>query len=92
MAAVKGKTGNPGQKNPKKKSATSFTLEPGKEPKGRMMGFRPPVSLEGKIDEAVEASGLKLAEWLEKAAIAYLKQNPPELGGGEEAKTETTES
>lgn len=75
MAGVKGKTGNPGMPNPKKKNATTFTVAPGVEPKGRMMGFRPRQSLEVKIDAAVAASGLKLADWLEKAAIAYLEKS-----------------
>ncbi len=76
MAGIKGKTGSPGMPNPKKKNATSFTVAPGAEPKGQMMGFRPRRSLEQQIQEAVAASGLKLAEWLEKAAIAYLEKSP----------------
>lgn len=75
MAGIKGKTGSPGVPNPKKKNATSFTVAPGAEPKGRMMGFRPRQSLEQQIDEAVALSGLKLADWLEKAAIAYLEKS-----------------
>ncbi|PPS41928.1 hypothetical protein [Chroococcidiopsis sp. TS-821] len=75
MAGVKGKTGSPGKPNPKKKNATSFVVAPGEEPKGRMMGFRPPRSLESRIDRAVAASGLKLSEWLQKAAIAYLENS-----------------
>ncbi|MBO3460059.1 hypothetical protein G7B40_015885 [Aetokthonos hydrillicola Thurmond2011] len=72
MAGVVGRTGNPGIRNPKKKNETCFTIEPGKEPKGRMMGFRPPVSLEKQIDTAVVASGQTLSDWLLSAAIAKL--------------------
>ena len=77
MAAVKGKTGNPGKPNPKKKSSTSFAVI-GAEPKGRMMGFRPKQSLERQIDEAVEASGMTHSDWLIQAVIAYLQKNPLE--------------
>jgi len=89
MAAVEGRTGNPGQKNPKKKNVTSFTLEPGKEPRSdKTMAFRPTVSLEAEINAAIAASGMKKTEWLEAAAIAYLKQNPLEPAGGDgETKT-----
>lgn len=92
MAAVEGRTGNPGKKNPKKKNATSFTVEPGKEPRSeKTMAFRPTLSLEAEINKAITASGMKKTEWLEQAAIAYLKQNPPEPTGGEgETKTKTT--
>ena len=79
MAGIKGKTGNPGTPNPKKKNSTSFAVA-GVEPKGRMMGFRPRQSLEQQIDEAVAASGLKLADWLEKAALAYLEKSPQAAG------------
>ena len=75
MAGVLGRTGNPRIRNPKKKNETSFTIEPGKEPKGRMMGFRPPVSLEKRIDTAVVASGQTLSDWLLSAAIAYLEES-----------------
>ena len=75
MAGVVGRTGNPGIRNSKKKNETSFTIDPGKEPKGRMMGFRPPVSLEKQIDTAVEASGQTLSDWLLSAAIAYLEKS-----------------
>jgi hypothetical protein len=92
MAAVEGRTGNPGQRNPKKKNTTSFTVKLGKEPRSdKPMAFRPTLSLEAEIETAVEASGMTKTQWLEQAAIAYLKQNPPELTGGEgETKTETT--
>jgi len=79
MPAVKGKTGNPGVKNPKKRSSTTFAVK-GAEPKGRMMGFRPTQSLEGKIDEAVATSGMKLADWLVQAALAYLEKSPESAG------------
>lgn len=82
MAGIKGKTGNPGTPNPKKKNSASFAVAPGVEPKGRMMGFRPRQSLEQQIDDAVRASGLKLADWLEKAALAYLEKSP-QAGGKE---------
>ncbi len=75
MAGSVGRTGNPGIKNPKKKNEASFTIETGKEPKGRMMGFRPPVSLEKQIDADVLASGKTLSEWLLEAAIAYLEKS-----------------
>jgi len=83
VAGVKGKTGSPGKPNPKKKNATSFVVAPGEEPKGRMMGFRPPRSLESRIDRAVAASGLKLSEWLQEAAIAYLESNSFENSSSE---------
>lgn len=79
MAAVKGRTGNPGVSNPLKKNSTSFAVS-GEEPKGRTIAFRPPQSLEKKIDEFLEKSGLRQAEFLEQAAIAYLeerRQLPP---------------
>jgi len=59
-----------------RKNPTSFAVAEGGEPKGRMMGFRPRQSLEREIDAAVAASGLKLADWLEKAVIAYLQKSP----------------
>ncbi|MHC5762612.1 hypothetical protein [Nostoc sp.] len=92
MAAVEGRTGNPGQRNPKKKNTTSFTVKPGKEPRSdKPMAFRPTLSLEADIKAAVEQLGMTQTQWLEQAAIAYLKQNPPELAGGDrETKTETT--
>lgn len=89
MAGIKGKTGNPGTPNPKKKNSTSFAVA-GVEPKGRMMGFRPRQSLEQQIDDAVAASGLKLADWLEKAAIAYLEKSPQ--AGGKELEQEQLNS
>lgn len=83
MAAIEGKTGNPGVKNPGKKNTTSFTVKPGKEPRSQKpMTFRPTLSLETQIETAVEASGMTKTQWLEQAAIAYLKQNPPELTEG----------
>jgi hypothetical protein len=87
MTAVKGRTGNPGQKNPKKKSSTSFAVEPGKEPRSdKPMCFRPTISLEARINGAIAASGMNKTEWLETAIIAYLEQNSLELEG--EAATE----
>jgi hypothetical protein len=76
MVARKGRTGNPGQKNPLKKNATSFAVEEGKEPRSdKPMCFRPTVSLEGEINAAIASSGLAKAQWLEAAVIAYLRQN-----------------
>lgn len=60
---------------PQKKNQTSFAVAPGKEPKGRMIGFRPMRSLEAKIDAAVAESGMRLADWLEAAASAYLERD-----------------
>jgi len=79
MAGVKGKTGNPGAKNPNKRSSTSFAVE-GVEPKGRAMSFRPVQSLEQRIKAFLEKSGLKTAEFLEQAAIAYLEKSPATAG------------
>ncbi len=73
MPGVKGSTGAPGVPNPKKRNATTFGIE-GDEPKGKMIGFRPPLSLEAQINEAVEASGKSIAAWLKAAAIAYLEK------------------
>lgn len=78
MVAVKGKTGNPGQKNPKKKAGGSFVVL-GNEPKGRQIGFRPPESLEHRIDEVLAASGLKQAELLELAVSSYLEKSPEQM-------------
>jgi hypothetical protein len=91
MTAVKGRTGNPGQKNPKKKNTTSFTVEPGKEARTvKPMSFRPTISLEEKINAAIASSGMNKTEWLEAAAIAYLAQNFVDLGENE-SKTEITD-
>lgn len=84
MAGVKGRTGSPRKPNPKKRNATSFVVAPGEEPKGRMIGFRPTQSLESQIDRAVAASGLKLSEWLQKAAIAYLESSENQVKDEEE--------
>ncbi len=78
MSGVKGKTGNPGVRNPKKRGGGSFKIL-GVEPKGRQMGFRPVESLEQQIDEALAASGLKQSELLELAVIAYLEKSPEEM-------------
>lgn len=78
MVAVKGKTGNPGVKNPKKRASGSFVVL-GSERKGRQMGFRPTLSLERRIDEVLAESGLKQAELLELAAIAYLERSPEQM-------------
>ncbi|GAB1540748.1 hypothetical protein NUACC21_34170 [Scytonema sp. NUACC21] len=75
MAGVEGRTGNPRVKNPKKKNETSFAVKPGREPKGRMMGFRPSVSLEQQIEAALIASGKTLSQWLQEAAISYLEKS-----------------
>lgn len=75
---VKGKVGNPGIKNPKKRGGGAFRVL-GVERKGRQMGFRPVASLEQHIDEALQASGLKQSEFLELAAIAYLEKSPEEM-------------
>lgn len=71
-------------KYPQRRNQTSFSVAPGDEAKGRMMGFRPLKSLESQIDEAVAASGMTLAEWLRDAAIAHLKKNPLEPARGED--------
>lgn len=78
MAGIKGKTGNPGQKNPKKRGGGSFKPVRS-EPKGSNLCVRPPVSLEARIREALEKSGLKTAEFLELAAIAYLERSPEQM-------------
>ena len=78
MAGAKGRTGNPGQKNPKKKGGGSFAVL-GSERKGRQMGFRPPESLEQQIDDALAVSGLKQAELLELAVSAYLEKSPEQM-------------
>ncbi|MBW4599741.1 MAG: hypothetical protein KME29_09015 [Calothrix sp. FI2-JRJ7] len=76
MVARKGRTGNPGQKNPLKKNATTFKVEEGKEPRSEQpMCFRPTVSLLAEINAAIAESGLAKAQWLEAAVIAYLRQN-----------------
>lgn len=43
------------------------------------MCVRPPQSLEGRIKEALSKSGLKTAEFLELAAIAYLERSPEQM-------------
>ncbi len=45
-----------------------------------MMGFRPLLSLEARIQEAVEASGSNVAAWLMAAAIAYLENGSQTAG------------
>jgi len=88
MVGIKGRTGNPGQSNPKKRSNGSFSVAPGKEPRSeKPIAFRPNISLEAKINAAVAASGMSKTEWLETAIMAYLEQNPPILGD-EQTKTE----
>ena len=80
MAGVEGHTGNPGVKNPNKKNATSFKVKPGKEARSQKpLAFRPTLSLEAEIEAAVKAEGITKTEWLEKAAIAYLKQNSSDV-------------
>lgn len=60
---------------PQKRNQTSLVVAPGKEPKGRMMAFRPVPSLKQKIDAAVAESGLSLVDWLQSAAIAHLERD-----------------
>jgi len=43
------------------------------------MCVRPPQSLEGRIKQALKESGLKTAEFLELAAIAYLERSPEQM-------------
>lgn len=78
MAGAEGKTGNPGQKNPKKRAGGSFKPIRS-EPKGANMCVRPPQSLESRIKGALSESGLKVAEFLELAAIAYLERSPEQM-------------
>lgn len=78
MAGAEGKTGNPGQKNPKKRAGGSFKPIRS-EPKGANICVRPPQSLEGRIKEALSKSGLKAAEFLELATIAYLERSPEQM-------------
>ncbi len=78
MAGVEGKTGNPGQRNPKKRGAGSFRVLRS-EPKGSNLCFRPPQSLERRIKEVLQKSGLKMAEFLELAATAYLERSPEQM-------------
>lgn len=59
---------------PQKRNATTFVVPPGKETRGNMIGFRPVRSLEVKIDAAVQESGVRIADWLEAAVIAYLEK------------------
>lgn len=73
MAGVKNRTGNPGVKNSKKRSSTSFTVSPLKEPKSKIMGFKPSLSLEEKIKTAINIYSISQSDFLEKAAIAYLE-------------------
>lgn len=83
MAGVKGRTGEPGVSNPKKKNDTSFKVQPGKEPRSQKpVSFRPRLTLEAEIEAAVKAAGITKSQWLEQAAIAYLKQNPPKPTSG----------
>lgn len=78
MAGAEGKTGNPGQKNPKKRAGGSFKPVRS-EPKGSNICVRPPQSLERRIKDALSKSGLKAAEFLELAAIAYLERSPEQM-------------
>ncbi|MDV2997655.1 MAG: hypothetical protein N4J56_007360 [Chroococcidiopsis sp. SAG 2025] len=78
MAGAEGKTGNPGQKNPKKRAGGSFKPIRS-EPKGANMCVRPPQSLESRIKGVLSESGLKVAEFLELAAIAYLERSPEQM-------------
>lgn len=79
MPGVKGRTGAPGVPNPKKRNSTTFGIL-GDEPRGKMMGFRPFLSLEARIYEAVEASGGSVAAWLMAAASAYLENGCQAIG------------
>ena len=63
-------------RQPQKRNQTSFATVPGVEPKGRMMGFRPPISLEEKIERAWQDGGYaSRADWLLEAAIAHLEKS-----------------
>jgi hypothetical protein len=74
MAGVKGKTGNPGIKNPKKRNETSFAISPQKEPKSnKIMGFKPSITLEERIKIVIATYSLSQTDFLEQAAIAYLE-------------------
>lgn len=82
MVAARGKTGNPGVSNPKKKNSTSFAVE-GDEPKAKAMSFRPKRSLYERIEKALHKSGLERSELLELAVTAYLpllEKSPAEAG------------
>ncbi|NJN13190.1 MAG: hypothetical protein HC815_36830 [Richelia sp. RM1_1_1] len=75
MSGVKGRTGNPGANNPKKKNDTSFKVE-GKEARSQKpICFRPTLTVEAQIEADVETLGITKTKWLEQAAIAYLEQN-----------------
>ena len=74
MAGIKGKTGNPGVKNPLKRSSTSFVISPSQEAKSsKIMGFKPSISLEAKIKSAFATHSLSQTDFLERAARAYLE-------------------
>lgn len=63
-------------RQPQKRNQTSFATAPGAEPKGRMMGFRPPISLEEEIERAWQEGGYESrADWLLEAAIAHLEKS-----------------
>jgi hypothetical protein len=80
MAGVKGRTGNPGTKNPDKKNSTSYAAEPGAEPKkGRVLSFRPVPSLEKRVDQVLSDTGLAVVELLELATLTYIEKSPKEI-------------
>ena len=63
-------------RQPQKKNQTSFATAPGAKPKGRMMGFRPPIGLEEKIERAWQDGGYESrAHWLLEAVIAHLEKS-----------------
>lgn len=74
MVGVKNRTGNPGVKNTKKRSSTSKTVSPLKEPRSiKIMGFKPSLSFEEKIKTAINIYSISQSNFLEKAAIAYAR-------------------
>ncbi len=74
MAGIKGKTGNPGVKNPLKRSSTSFALSESQEAKSsKIMGFKPTITLEAKIKTAIATHCLSQTDFLERATLAYLE-------------------
>jgi hypothetical protein len=80
MAGAKGRTGNPGTKNPDKKNSTSYAAEPGVEPKkGRVLSFRPVPSLEKRVDKVLSDTGLAVVELLELATLTYIEKSPKEI-------------
>lgn len=77
-AESKGNSRNLGQNSRRKRNDGMFSVL-GNEPKGANLSFRPPQSLETRIRVALKESGLKVAEFLELAAIAYLEKSPDQM-------------